>query len=63
MLKNISNLGKTLNKAELETINGGISYCMFKNGIGPRQNCAVFPTGEVLGCPRAEWCNNNICSC
>ncbi len=27
MLKNISNLGKTLNKAELKTINGGKIQC------------------------------------
>ncbi len=27
MLKNISNLGTALNKAEQKTINGGVIYC------------------------------------
>ena len=38
MLKNISNLGKILNKAEQKSINGGMG------------NCPTYPADECISC-------------
>ncbi|WP_428741321.1 hypothetical protein [Tenacibaculum sp.] len=48
MLKNISNLGSTLNKQEQQSINGGIIQCRFipypcDDGYEFDENCVCVP--------------------
>ena len=44
MLKNISNLGTTLNKKEQKSINGGAGW----QQCGPSTCCRTLPSGYVL---------------
>ncbi|MEL6810853.1 MAG: hypothetical protein AAFP76_05915 [Bacteroidota bacterium] len=62
MLKNISNLGKALNKAEQQSINGGMSGTCYRRFIcpGTGQNgepCVAQPGGVTV------WgtMNNGLC--
>ena len=49
MLKNISNLGKSLSKGEQQSINGGAPLCSYCGYFIP--NMIVCANGEHLPCP------------
>lgn len=60
MLKNISNLGKTLNKAEQQTINGGKRICSSHNDCGPGFCCSYHCATCVSVNNGEGLCNGNL---
>jgi len=62
MLKNISNLGKTLSREEQKTINGGRKFCSTHAQCGPGMCCQSDPrfTNSTGVCGSA---NNNQSLC
>ena len=64
MLKNISNLGKTLNKAQQRSINGGRKFCTNHNQCPPTQCCQSAPTSSSGFCGATQngegLCNGQI---
>jgi hypothetical protein len=57
MLKNLSNLGTTLSKQHLKSINGGIAYCQYWD-YNSLQHCYAlgFGGGEVVECDPTVEC-------
>lgn len=58
MLKNISNLGAVLTKAQLQTINGGKANCLGSNG-----QCVSFGAGCAQKQCRCTFIPPNDTSC